>query len=48
MPAEEVPEEMISDEEENLVEPVLDPKDALSDLDMDLPNGSEETPDDDI
>ena len=47
-PAEEVPEEMIPDEEENLVEPVLDPKDALSDLDMDLPDGSEETPDDDI
>ena len=48
MPSEDMQEDMMSDAEENLVEPVLDPKDALSDLDMDLPDGSEETPEDDI
>ena len=48
MPSDDMQEDMISDAEENLVEPVLDPKDALSDLDMDLPDGSEETPEDDI
>ena len=48
MPAEDMQEDMMSDAEDNLVEPVLDPKDALSDLDMDLPDVSEETPEDDI
>ncbi|MBQ6565409.1 MAG: DNA gyrase subunit A [Clostridiales bacterium] len=45
-----LPEDTVLDDqaEENLVEPMLDPKDAPSDLDMDLPDQPAESSDDEI